>query len=69
MLIWVVGVAIAGDVGALWPLVVVIVAELANECFDRVRTGSWRLPDTVADIVNSVLWPVVLFGLSRIGVI
>ncbi|MFS0773488.1 hypothetical protein [Sphingomonas sp. 1P08PE] len=69
MLIWVVGVAIAGDVGAVWPLVVTVAAELVNEVFDRVRTGSWRLPDTVQDIVNSILWPVVLFLLARGGVI
>ncbi len=69
MLIWVVGVAVAGDVGAVWPLVVAVAAELVNEGFDRVRTGSWRLPDTIADIVNSVLWPVVMFGLARSGVI
>ncbi|MBM6577176.1 hypothetical protein KCP91_12405 [Microvirga sp. SRT01] len=69
MLIWVVGVAIAGDVGAVWPLIVAVLAELVNECFDRVRTGSWRLPDTIADIVNSVLWPVALFVLARSGLI
>jgi hypothetical protein len=64
-----VGVAIAGDVGALWPLLVCIAAELVNEVFDRVRTGSWRIADTVQDIVNSVIWPVVLFTLARTGVI
>ncbi len=69
MLIWVVGVAIAGDVGAIWPLVACIAAELVNEGFDRVRTGSWRLPDTMQDIVNSILWPVILFLLARSGVI
>ncbi|MBD8546130.1 hypothetical protein [Sphingomonas sp. CFBP 8760] len=69
MLIWIVGVAVAGDIGAIWPLVVAIVAELANETLDRLRTGSWRIADTTQDIVNSVLWPVVLFTLARIGVI
>jgi hypothetical protein len=69
MLIWVAGVAVAGDVGAGWPLVVVVVAELVNEVFDRVRVGSWRIADTSQDIVNSVLWPVVLFVLARTGVI
>ena len=69
MLIWIVGVALAGDVGAIWPLAVAIVAELANEGLDRLRTGSWRIADTVQDIVNSLLWPVVLFTLARVGVI
>jgi hypothetical protein len=64
-----VGVGLAGDVGALWPLLVCIAAELVNEVFDRVRTGSWRIADTVQDIVNSVIWPVVLFSLARTGVI
>jgi predicted membrane-bound spermidine synthase len=69
MVIWVAGVAIAGDVGAAWPLAVVIVAELFNEVLDRLRSGSWRIADTMQDIVNSVLWPVVLFTLARTGVI
>ncbi|MBJ6120213.1 hypothetical protein [Sphingomonas mollis] len=69
MLIWIVGVAVAGDVGAVWPLVIVIVAELVNEVFDRMRVGSWRIADTTQDIVNSVLWPVVLFTLARTGII
>ncbi len=63
------GVAVAGDVGAIWPLAVAIAAELANETLDRLRTGSWRIADTTQDIVNSVLWPVVLFTLARVGVI
>ena len=69
MLIWIVGVAVAGDIGAIWPLAVAIAAELANETLDRLRTGSWRIADTTQDIVNSVLWPVVLFTLARVGVI
>ena len=67
MVIWVAGVAAAADVGATWPLALVVAAELVNEVFDRVRTGSWRWCDTVQDIVNSVLWPVVLFGLAHAG--
>ena len=69
MAIWVAGVAIAGDVGAVWPLVLCVVAELVNELFDRLRVGSWRIADTTQDIVNSVLWPLVLFTLARTGVI
>ncbi len=69
MAIWVGCVAVAGDVGAWWPLLVVIVAELLNEVLDRLREGSWRVPDTIADIVNSVCWPLVLFGLARAGLL
>ena len=69
MVIWVAGVVIAGDVGAIWPLLVVIAAELGNEVLDRLRAGSWRVPDTLADIVNSVFWPCVLFALARSGLL
>ena len=67
MVIWLGCVLVAGSIAALWPLLVVIAAELFNECLDRWRVGSWRIADTIADIVNSVLWPVVLFGLARAG--
>jgi hypothetical protein len=67
MVIWVAGVLVAGDIGALWPLLLVIAAELLNEGFDRLRTGSWRWRDTVQDIVHSVLWPSLLFGCARLG--
>lgn len=69
MAIWVACVAIAGDIGAVWPLVVVIAAELLNELLDRLRVGSWRIADSTQDVVNSVLWPVVLFGLARAGLL
>ena len=69
MVIWVAGVVIARDLGAVWPLVVAIAAELVNEGFDRLRTGSWRWRDTAQDIVNSILWPVVLFSLARSGLL
>ena len=69
MVVWVVAVAIAGDMGAVWPLALVIAAELGNEVLDRLRVGSWRIADTLQDIVNSVLWPVILFTLARTGVV
>lgn len=69
LLIWVVCVVIAGDIGAVWPLLVVTAAELFNELLDRLRAGSWRVPDTIADIVNSVFWPFVLFALARGGLL
>jgi hypothetical protein len=67
--IWLACVLIAGDIGAWWPLVVVTAAELFNEVLDRLREGSWRVPDTLADIVNSVFWPTVLFALARAGLL
>lgn len=69
MVIWVVCVAVAGDIGAWWPLAVVVAAELFNELLDRLRNGDWQLPDTLSDIVNSVFWPAVLFALARAGLL
>lgn len=69
MVIWVACVVIAGDIGAWWPLAAVTAAELFNEVLDRLREGSWRVPDTIADIVNSVFWPLVLFTLARAGLL
>lgn len=69
MVIWVAGVAVAGDLGAVWPLLLCVAAELANEVLDRFRSGSWRIRDTLGDIVNSVLWPAVLFTLARAGAV
>lgn len=43
------------------PLLVVVVAELANEVMDRLHWGSWRPADTALDIVNTLFWPTVLF--------
>ena len=69
MVIWLGCVVVAGSIAALWPLLAVVAAELLNECLDRWRVGSWRIADTVADIVNSVLWPTILFGLARAGLL
>lgn len=67
--IWVTGVAVAGDVGAWWPLALCWAAELANEGLDRLRNGDWRWADTLGDVANSVAWPCVLFALARAGVV
>jgi len=63
--VWVAGIVAAGDLAAAWPLAVAVAAELANEVLDRLRTGSWRWRDTIGDVVNSVVWPTVLFALAR----
>lgn len=69
MVVWVAGVAAAGDVGAWWPLALVWAAELANEVLDRFRNGGWMWRDTLGDVVNSVLWPTILFALARGGAV
>lgn len=43
------------------PLLVVVAAELGNEVLDRLHYGSWRPADTLADIVNTLFWPTILF--------
>lgn len=43
------------------PLLVVAVAELANEVLDRMHYGSWRWADTLGDVANTMFWPTVLF--------
>lgn len=47
------------------PLLIVILAELANEYLDRVSTGSWRWDDTLHDILFTLLWPTIIFLLAR----
>lgn len=42
------------------PFLIVCVAEAANEILDRLHFGSWRVDDTLADLVNTVFWPAVL---------
>ncbi|RYD67678.1 MAG: hypothetical protein EOP58_02525 [Sphingomonadales bacterium] len=43
-----------------WPLLAVYLAEFANEAMDYVAHKR-IMPDTLADIVNTVFWPTVLF--------
>jgi hypothetical protein len=43
------------------PLACVFALQILNECIDRYVHGSWRLPDTLGDSLNTVLWPTVLF--------
>ena len=42
------------------PFLVVVAAALANEVMDRLSFGSWRVEDTLLDIVNTLFWPFVL---------
>lgn len=42
------------------PFLIVCLAELLNEIMDRLTFGSWRFPDTLFDVVNTLFWPFML---------
>jgi hypothetical protein len=48
------------SLGSLVPLSVVVVAELFNEVMDRLIYHSWRWPDTLGDIANTLFWPLAI---------
>lgn len=48
------------------PLLVVAVAEIANEVRDRIRNGSWRWRDTLGDVASTLFWPLCIFGFLRL---
>ena len=50
-----------GSLATPVPLLVVAAAELFNEVMDRLYFGSWRWPDTIADVINTLFWPTILF--------
>ncbi|WP_262504231.1 hypothetical protein [Sphingobium sp. KCTC 72723] len=50
----------ARSLGSLFPISCVIAAELLNEIMDRLHYGSWRWPDTIGDVVNTLFWPVII---------
>lgn len=43
-----------------WPLLIVLLLELGNECVDRLAHKSWRLNDTIGDAIATWFWPVLL---------
>ena len=46
---------------ATWtPFLCVLAAALAKEGADRLAHGSWRMPDSAFDILNTIFWPLVL---------
>lgn len=46
---------------ATWtPFLFVLAAALLKELADRLVHGSWRMPDTAFDIINTIFWPLVL---------
>jgi hypothetical protein len=48
------------SLGSFVPLSFVILAEAANEVMDRLHFGSWRWADTLADVANTLFWPLVI---------
>lgn len=54
---------------SLWPLMITIVVEAANEYLGMRHTGSWNWPDTKYDIVYTLIWPTLLFLLARFRII
>ncbi|OQW38599.1 MAG: hypothetical protein A4S12_12540 [Proteobacteria bacterium SG_bin5] len=48
------------SLGTFVPLSVVVAAEAFNEVMDRLSFGSWRWPDTLSDIANTLFWPTMI---------
>lgn len=48
-----------------YALAVVALAEFFNELADRLIYRSWRLDDTAMDILATLFWPIVLYGVSK----
>jgi lipoprotein signal peptidase len=42
------------------PFILVCVAAVANEVMDRLSYGSWRVGDSLLDLVNTLFWPLAL---------
>lgn len=40
-------------------------AEMVNEILQRAYYGSWRWEDTLGDIALTMLWPTILYAMSR----
>ncbi len=43
-----------------WPVLVVLLCEVANECIDRLAHGAWNWPDTIGDVIATMFWPTVI---------
>ncbi len=55
-----VGLITGRSLGSFVPLAWTIFAELGNEVMDRLYFGAWRWPDTTSDLINTLLWPLVI---------
>ena len=50
-----------------WPIAIVAVFAVANEVIDYFASGTWSPWLPAVDILNTMLWPIVLFLLARRG--
>jgi hypothetical protein len=51
--------------GSMTALNVVFLAEMANEGMGRLYRGYWDWPDTLADIVLTMMWPIAITAVSQ----
>lgn len=71
MLVLVAGcLALRRPLGALLPLLLVLVAALAGEALDLrhelVKVGHWNWRESVHDVLNTIFWPLLLTLLARL---
>ena len=56
--------------GSAWLLLVLFGLELVNEAADIAEgwphIQSWRIRDTIGDVVNTMLWPVILYVIAKV---
>ncbi|NBC35049.1 hypothetical protein GTZ99_00585 [Novosphingobium sp. FSY-8] len=61
LIIWLVaGMVLRRGLHTPWPMLMVVLAETANECVDRLQYGDWQWAETGADVAATVVWPLVL---------
>jgi predicted metal-binding membrane protein len=65
LIIWLLAMVAIRRPRSILPLLVVLVAELANECVDRVAHSSWRWRDTLGDMAATWFWPTILTAVLR----
>lgn len=44
---------------------VVFVAELLNECLDWLANQSWNWPDTLSDMLLTLMWPIAITAVGH----
>lgn len=52
---------------SLWPLGIVAIFAVVNEVIDYLTPGFWSARLSALDLVNTLVWPSVLFLLARRG--
>ncbi|PWG02327.1 hypothetical protein [Sphingosinicella humi] len=50
-----------------WPLVAVAFFGIANEVVDYIGPEPWPLWGSIADVLNTLVWPFMLFLMARRG--